>query len=116
MYDYFKLNAHVYPLDALSSETTSQAVWGYIRYDFCKNLTQKFSMKAVCRERYQALITLHDGASANIGMEKPYASFFMVIISYILTFDKISLARQRVQVAVVSVELKKSHHGIFISC
>jgi hypothetical protein len=24
---------------------------------------QKFSMKAVCRERYQALITLRDGAS-----------------------------------------------------
>ena len=63
VYDYFKLNAHVYPLDALSSETTSQAVLGYIRYGFCKNLMQKFSMKAVCRERYQALITLRDGAS-----------------------------------------------------
>ena len=30
VYDYFKLNAHVYPLDALSSKTTSQAVLGYI--------------------------------------------------------------------------------------
>ena len=61
------------------------------------------------------MITLHDGASANIGMEKSYASFFRVIISYILTFDKIFLARQRVQVAVVSVELKKSHHEININ-
>lgn len=58
--DYFKLNAHIHPLDVLSSETTSQAVFGHIRYDFCKDLMQKSSMKTVCRKRFQALITLRD--------------------------------------------------------
>lgn len=37
VYDNFKLNAHVHPLDALSSQTISQAVLGYFHCLFSKN-------------------------------------------------------------------------------
>ena len=45
VYDNFKLNAHVYPLDALSSQTISQAVLGYFHCLFSKNRMQDFSIK-----------------------------------------------------------------------